>query len=218
MAPRIFLLHAYRFSMGPIEEAFRRDWPEAEAVRLLDESLYADVAADGAMPADIGVRLTSLFRHCQLSGAKAMVFTGSTFGPAVEEARAGFAMPILKADEAMAEAAVAKGRRILILATAQRALPVLRRSIEAAAVTAGVDREISTAWVEGAKAANDGGRIDEHDRLVARAAEDADGFDVVVLGQMSMAPAVGRMSAAAAAKAVTSPCAAVARLKRLLAV
>lgn len=218
MRPRIYLLHAYRYSMAPCEEAFARLYPEAETVRLLDEGLYADAGADGALPANIVPRLNSLLRHCVLSGANGIVFTGSTFGPAVEAARGGIAVPLLKADEAMSELAVREGRRILMLATARRAIPVIRRNLEAAAVSAGTKPELGEVWVEGAQAANNAGRAAEHDRLVAETARrHGDGWDVIVLGQMSMAPARAQMSADLAARVLTSPDASALKMRDLIA-
>lgn len=217
MKPRIFLLHAYRYSVAPCEEAFQRLWPEAEAVRLLDESLYADAGADGSLPANIGARLSSLFRHCVVSGANGIVFTGSTFGPAVEAAKGDIEVPLLKADEAMSEMAVAKGRRILMLATAKRAMPVIRRNLENAARAAGASPEIVEAWVPDAQAANNAGRAEEHDRAIAEmAAAKGAGFDAIVLGQMSMAPARRLMPADVAARVLTSPDAAAVKMRAVL--
>ncbi len=217
MRPRIFLLHAYRYSMAPCEEAFQRLWPGADTVRLLDESLYADAGADGTLPGNIVPRLNSLFRHCVLSGAHGIVFTGSTFGPAVEAAKGGIDVPLHKADEAMAEAAVNRARRILILATAKRALPVIRRNVESAAKASGKAPEITDGWVEHAQAANNAGRAEEHDRLIAEAASSRGAvFDAIVLGQMSMAPARGLMPADVAARVLTSPDAAVHKMRAAL--
>ena len=218
MTPRIILLHAYRFSMAPIDDAFRTQWPEVRAIRILDETLYADAGADGTLPADIVPRLRSLFRHCELSGASGIVFTGSTFGPAVDAARDAVQIPILKADEAMADAAVATGKRILILATAKRALPVIRGNLEAAAIAAGARIEIGEGWVDGAQAANNAGDAAEHDRLIAAAASAATGYDVIMLGQMSMTPAVAHMSPDVAARTLTSPTASVTRMRHILGV
>lgn len=217
MKPRIYLLHAYRYSMAPCEEAFARLWPQAQAIRLLDEGLYADAGADGSLPANIVPRLNSLFRHCVLSGAEGIVFTGSTFGPAVEAAKGGIDVPLLKADEAMSEIAVANGRRILMLATAKRAMPVIRRNLENAATAAGVTLEFGEVWVEGAQAANNAGRAEEHDRAIAEAVvEHGQGWDAIVLGQMSMAPARARIPPALAARVLTSPDASALKMKALL--
>ena len=217
MRPRIYLLHAYRYSVAPCEEAFRRIWPEAEAVRLLDEGLYADARADGSLPADIVPRLNGLFRHCVLSGAQGIVFTGSTFGPAVDAARDGIEVPLLKADEAMAEMAVARGRRILMLATAKRALPVIRRNLENAARTAGASPVLGEHWVDGAQAANNAGHAAEHDRAIADAvASNAADWDVIVLGQMSMATARDQLAPRIAAQVLTSPDASALKMRALL--
>lgn len=216
MRPRIFHVHPYHLSMPPMDEAFADGWPEAEAVRLLDDSLYADVGTDGTMPASIVPRLESLFRHCALSGASGIVFTGSTFGPAVEAARGAVPIPVLKADEAMTEAAVARARPIHILATASRAIRVLRASLDAALKARGVRLDIVETWVAGAKAANDAGRHGEHDRLIAEAAAATPPGDTVMLGQMSMAPAVRQMPPELVARTLTSPAASVARMRLLI--
>ena len=216
MRPRIFHVHPYHLSIPPMDAAFADAWPEAEAVRLLDSSLYADAGADGTMPASIVPRLESLFRHCAASGAKGIVFTGSTFGPAVETARRAVPIPVLKADEAMTEAAIARGRRIHILATAQRAIRVLRASLETTMKEQDVRLDIVEAWVGGAKAANDSGRHLEHDRLIADAAAATPEGDTVMLGQMSMAPAVRQMAPEIAGRAVTSPAASVSKLRGLI--
>lgn len=214
MKPRIYLLHAYRYSVAPCEEAFARLWPEAEAIRLLDEGLYADAGADGSLPANMQTRLRSLFDHCVLSGAKGIVFTGSTFGPVVEKAKAGLAVPLLKADEAMAEMAVAASKRILLLATAKRAIPVIRGNLDAAARAAGRTPEITEVWVDGAQAANNAGRAEEHDRAITdAAARHGAGYDAIVLGQMSMAPARRLMPADVAARTYTSPDASALKMK-----
>ena len=214
--PRIAIAHAYRFSMEPMDAAFREGWPEARPFRLLDEALYADAGADGTLPADIVPRLASLFGHCKLSGARGIVFTGSTFGPAVEAARGCVDIPVLKADEALVEAAVARGGRILILATARRSIPVLRRNIESEAAATKARIAVDDHWVAGAQAANNEGRAAEHDRAIAEAAAAAAGYDTIVLGQMSMTPAVPLMPPEIAARTLTSPTTAVARMRQLL--
>ena len=44
---RIALIHALAHSVAPINIAFARDWPEAQRMNLLDDSLSADLAAGG---------------------------------------------------------------------------------------------------------------------------------------------------------------------------
>lgn len=216
---RIILVHAYRHSMAPIYDVFRLGWPEAEVVNILDETLYSDAAPDGTLAPSVPARLKTLFEHCVLSGANGIVFTGSTFGPAVDHARRGLSVPVLKADEAMAEMATARGPRILIVCTAQRAIPIIKRNIELAASTMGEPLQIEATCVAGAKNAIREGRIADHDRLVRQAVEAAaqvGRYDVIVIGQISMVPVVRLLSATAARQIVTSPDASLTKLRSLV--
>src|SRR2546423_80504 len=117
MTARIFLVHPTMLAMAPIDAAFKKQWPQAQTLNLLDESLYADLPQDGTLSAAVIERLASLFRHCERSGADAIVFTGSTFGPAVIAARESVSVPVLNADQAMMERAVKNGERILLVCT-----------------------------------------------------------------------------------------------------
>jgi len=184
--PRIILIHPYRPSMGPIEAAFAELWPEAEVCALLDESLYADVATDGTMQASVPDRIATLVRHALASKADAIVFTGSTFGPAMDNARAGLSIPVLKADEAMAIHAAEKGGKVLLVCTAGRALPVLVNNLEAAMRERDTAIDISTLVVAEAKAALVRGATNEHDALLVSAIVRQDRPDTLLLGQMSM--------------------------------
>jgi Asp/Glu/hydantoin racemase len=150
MGKRVILVHPYRPTMAPIIDAFARLWPEVEVLNLLDESLYADVGADGVLAPDVFGRIETLLRHAAASRADGVIFTGATFGPAVEAARASLALPVLKADEAMCEAIAACRGRVAILCTARRALPVIRAGVEAAA-KGGLVPQIDEICVKGAK-------------------------------------------------------------------
>jgi Asp/Glu/hydantoin racemase len=217
MSKRIMLVHAFLPSMPPIADAFKEGWPEAEVLNLLDESLYVDVTLEGVMKPGVMDRVENILKHCALSGADGIVFTGSTFGPAVDAARRSMSVPVLKADEAMAARAVAIGGRILIVCTARRALPVIRANVEAAAKEAGVQPKVADFCVPGAKDAISAGKDETHERLIAAVVErESQGYDVILFGQISMVPARARLSPGVAARVLCSPDATVAHLKNLL--
>lgn len=216
MPKRIFLIHAYLHSMAPIDQVFKASWPEAQTVNLLDESLYADVPHDGALSAALYERTASLLRHCVLSGADGIVFTGSTFGPAVEKAREAIAVPVLKADEAMADMAVARGERILLICTQQRAMRIVRPGLDEAVARAGGNHQITELWTAGAKDAMTAGQLGTHDRLIAAQIRTAGDFDVIVLGQISMAGAREYLPPELNSRVITSSDAAVARMRALV--
>src|SRR3954471_13344361 len=114
---RIALIHALKHSIIPVEASFARLWPEARLMNLLDDSLSADVARDGRLTDAMTARFISLGRYAAGTGADAILFTCSAFGPCIEAvARAQAPMRVLKPNEAMVEQA-ARARRIGLLAT-----------------------------------------------------------------------------------------------------
>ena len=58
--PRIALISALRLSLDPITESFRRLWPEADRVHILDDSLSADRAIDGSLTESMIERFVEL--------------------------------------------------------------------------------------------------------------------------------------------------------------
>jgi Asp/Glu/hydantoin racemase len=215
MTKRIFLVHPTLLAMPPVDQAFKALWPEAKILNVLDESLYNDIPHDGKLAPEIYTRLSNLFRHCAISGADGIVFSGSTFGPAVEVARQAVKIPVLRIEEAMMDDAAARGGSILLACTQKRAQPVVRGTLEAAARKAGKPLTITELWVAGARDALNIGNNDIHDRLIAEQVAAAGEFDQIVLGMMSMAPAKAKMPPALANKVLTSGEAAVARMRKL---
>jgi len=216
MPKRIFLVHPYFPTMAPIDAAFKQAWPAAQTVNLLDESLYADVPQDGTLSPLLYERVVTLLQHCVRSGADGIVFTGTTFGPAIEAVRPHIRVPLLRAEEAMAEQAVGMGHDILLVCSAKRAMPVIRASLEAAAMRRALAPRIKELWVSGAKDALAKGGLEAHDQLIASEIEAAAFAGVIVIGQISMVGACSYMSPALAPRTVTSLNAAVLRMRSLV--
>ena len=117
---RIALIpHALAQSVAPINDALARDWPQAQRMNLLDDSLSADLAAGVGAPDDaMTARFIALADYAAGTAADAILFTCSAFGPCIEAAaRRHASIPVLKPNEAMIDEAVAGGRRIGLLAT-----------------------------------------------------------------------------------------------------
>ena len=64
---RIALIHALPVSVAPIEEAFKRLWPEANTVNLTDDSLAGDLAVAGTLPPEMTDRFRLLARYTRES-------------------------------------------------------------------------------------------------------------------------------------------------------
>ena len=208
---RIALIHALKHSIAPVESAFAKLWPAADLMNLVDDSLSADVARDGRITEAMTQRFLTLGRYAASTGADAILFTCSAFGPCIEAvAREHAPMPVLKPNEAMIEQAIGQGRKIGLLATFAPTLvsmpPEFPRSVE-----------VVPKLAEGALAALDRGDRAEHDRLVAEASKDLRGCDLIALAQYSMAPAAALVARVSERPVLTTPDSAVLKLKAALA-
>ncbi|MGK7864400.1 aspartate/glutamate racemase family protein [Falsiroseomonas sp. E2-1-a4] len=207
---RIALIHALRHSPPPIEAAFAEAWPEARLMNLLDDSLSADLARDGALTPAMTERFLTLGRYARGTGADGVLFSCSAFGPCIEAVAADLApIPVLKPNAAAIEEAVAIGKRIGLLATFPGTLASMPPEFPA-----GV--QVVPCLAEGALAALDAGDVETHDRLAAEAARRLAGCNVILLGQFSLARAARAVSATTGLPVVTTPGSAVRQLRALL--
>src|SRR5215471_11035981 len=164
--PRIALIHALKHSIAPIEAAFAQAWPEARLMNLLDDSLSADLARDGKLNDAMTKRFLALGDYAAATGANAILFTCSAFGPCIEAvARAHAPMPVLKPNEAMIERAVTMGKKIGLLSTFPPTLVSMPPEFPASV-------QIVPKLADGALAALDRGDRVTHDRLVVEASKD----------------------------------------------
>jgi hypothetical protein len=75
---------------------------------------------------------------------------------------------------------------------------------------------VTPSAVPAALAALQGGRVAEHDEMIASAADRLRGCDVVILSQFSMASAAAAIAPRPGRRVVTSPHSAVMRLRQML--
>jgi Asp/Glu/hydantoin racemase len=208
--PRIALIHALRHSPPAIEAAFARLWPQPTLMNLLDDSLSADLARDGALTPAMFDRFLTLSRYAVGTGADGILFTCSAFGPCIDAVAREFpGIPVLKPNEAMIEEAEGAGRRIGLLATFAGTLRTMPAEFPAGMT-------VVTKLADGALAALDAGDVAAHDRLAAEAAKDLTDCDAIALGQFSLARAAPLVEQATGRRVLTTPDSAVLKLKRLL--
>jgi hypothetical protein len=209
---RIALIHALKHSLQPIEASFARLWPEARLMNLLDDSLSADLARDGGLTEAMTERFLRLGRYAAGTGADAILFTCSAFGPCIEAvARAHAPMPVLKPNEAMIEQAAAQAKKIGLLSTFPPTLVSMPPEFPAQV-------ELVPKLAEGAMSALDRGDRATHDRLVVEASRDLRDCDLIALAQYSLAPAAEEVAKATGRPVLTTPDSAVQKLKKMLGV
>jgi len=210
---RVALIHALALSVVPVNAEFERQWPEAERMNLLDDSLSSDLArSQHGLDAAVHARFVALADYAVGTGAQAILFTCSAFGPCIEAVSRRLApLPVLKPNEAMVAEAVALGGPIGLVATFAPTL-----SSMTAEFPRGTD--VITAMAAGALDALNRGDGDLHDRLVAQAAHRLveQGARVIALAQFSMARALGAVEAECGAPVITTVDSAVRLLRRRL--
>lgn len=217
MKPRIALIHAVAVAVAPIAKAFDRHWADAERMNLLDDTLSVDRAKDAVLTAAISARIGALADYAVRNGADAVLFTCSAFGTAIEAAAGRHAQPILKPNEAMFEAAFAQGDRIGMVATFAHSVAGMEAEFDEAAASYGRRHAtLETICVPDAMSALKSGDGARHDDLVAAAAGRLTHCDAIMLAHFSTSIAVEACRAAVERPILTSPDAAVLKLKSIL--
>ncbi|MGD0435902.1 MAG: aspartate/glutamate racemase family protein, partial [Bryobacteraceae bacterium] len=91
--------------------------PDLDIFHMVDESLLQNTIRDGELSKATIRRLVSYLALAQEAGADLVMVTCSSVGPAAEIGRSMVDIPVLRVDDAMAEKALAGGRRIGVAAT-----------------------------------------------------------------------------------------------------
>jgi len=214
--PRIALIHATPVSMDPIHAAFASGWPEAQTVNILDDSLAEDRAASPDLTDAMFARFETLSHYAFDSGANAILFTCSAFGPAIERAARRLSIPVLKPNEAMFEAAMSYGQRIGMLTTFAPSVASMQAEFDEAASGRHPRPRLTTLVVAGAMQALRDGDVATHNRMLAEKVVELGPCDAVMLAQFSTSRAADDVRAKVRVPVLTAPDAAVAKLRGLV--
>jgi Asp/Glu/hydantoin racemase len=214
---RIGLIHALPDSVAPAQRAFAELWPEADIFGVLDDALARDLAAAGGKTTmEINSRIIDLGRYVLSAGAKGILYSCSAFGQSIKAAGMMLPIPVLRPNEAAIDAALDAGPRIAVLSTFQTTADAIKTEIESAAKARNLTPTVDSRLVPGALEALQGGKPEEHDRLIAKAAAELPACDVVMLSQFSMARAASAIAPVDKRPVLTTPGSAVKKLRAVL--
>ena len=214
---RIALIHAVYVAMAPVERAFVELWPEVRRTNLIDDSLAPDLESSGHLTPALHDRIDRLARYAIDTGAAGVLFTCSAFGEAIQAAARTAAVPVLRPNEAMFDAALAAGNRIGMLATFAPAVASMEQEFFQMARAKGVDAELETLCVPEAMSVARAGDIERHNELVAQAASRLSHCDALLLAHFSTSTALQAVRSRVDVPVHCAPQAAIASLKRRLA-
>ncbi len=202
--PYLALLHSGEAHVGAFAALFEEILPEAMLSHLVREDLLLRAQLAGGLTPEVAAETAGSLRELAGQGAALLLCTCSTLGPAVEAAADGIDVPVLRVDRPLAEAAVAAGSRLLVVAALETTLAPTRALLEDAAAKAGRDVSLEMLSLPEAWEAFEAGDGEGYRRQIAAAVRAAvedtaagggtggngtGGFDAVVLAQASMAGA-----------------------------
>lgn len=218
MARTLALIHTSP-TLTPIFRALcAAEMPDVEIFHMVDESLIQDTIRAGRLRGVTIRRLLGQVESAEQAGADAVLVTCSSIGPGVALAQTLFDLPVIRIDEAMAEEAVRKGRRIGVAATLRTTLEPTIDLLRAKAAEEGREIEIVESLSHGAFDAVVAGDVTAHDQILTESlTQDLKNVDLIVLAQASMARVVKELAPGTLnAPVLSSPELAVKRAREVL--
>jgi Asp/Glu/hydantoin racemase len=211
------VIHTTTATVEPLKALAADMLPGCAVINFVDDSILPQLAANGGQLDDVADRVIQYARFAEQAGADIILEACSSIGEIVPRARAHLRVPLVRIDEAMAEQAVARGRRVGVAATLATTLAPTVRLIRAKAAEAGREIELESLLVADAYRKLMSGDREGHDQALAAAlAELAPTVDVVVLAQASMARVLPRLAQEQQEKCLTSPRLAIERVRQAL--
>ncbi|MDR3074343.1 MAG: aspartate/glutamate racemase family protein [Deltaproteobacteria bacterium] len=184
---KIAVIHTSLVSYDTLKALFAELIPEADITNIIDESLLAEVAANGGLTPGVIRRMQAYVVNAASLGVDLIFNQCSSVGEAFDLAAKSVATPTLRIDMPMAEAAVAEGSVIGVAATVGSTIAPSVALVENAGKRAGKAVTVRPYLVDGALAMLMGGNREKHDALVSEAVNKAvSECDAVVLAQGSM--------------------------------
>jgi hypothetical protein len=216
--PTVTLIHATQVAMPPVIEAFRA-LPGVRLLNQLDEALLAEITRHGGLTEECVARMTTQISLAVQAGSNAVLTTCNAYSAVVMHTirpRLEHSVPVLVVDEPMIRQAV-RADRIAVLATVAAGLESQRELLGLVADEQGRKPETSFVLRSDAFDLLVAGSAAEHDKiLLAEIDRLADGADVVVLAQASMARVLPSVPARYRDRVLSSPRLAVNEVARLL--
>jgi len=203
---RVGIIHATVNAVEPLNQVFARLEPEVDVINFLNENLLYQANKKNKID-EAGMRAFAkvLFEAVE-SGVDGIIVACSIFCPYVPFFKNFVEVPMIAVDFPMIETAVNKGEKIGVIATTAPSGPSTQKQIESLAAKKEKKIETQVEIVTEAMVELKKGNTENHDKIVAAAGKrlEAQGCDVIVLSQITMASAVKEMDKLEA-KVLTSP-------------
>ena len=212
---RVTMIHAIAESIPPVRLAFDEEFPEAEVINVLDESLLVDF--DDQLTPDLRRRITNIIGYCQDNKADAIGLACSVYAPVVESAKDLVHVPLVSSYGPVMADAVTAGPRIGLIASVASTMRDSKYYLHLAADEAGVEIEPQLCLAEDLiTVMRAEGQSGLERRLEEEVLKIASKIDVVLLTQFSFAAALAHLEKVSPIPVLSAPHSSARTLKKLL--
>ena len=202
---------------GLILSLFAEHLPEHRLVNIIDDGIIHEVNREGYVSKAVIRRILTYYKSAVDIGADIILNTCSSVGEVTDIGRQLIDVPILRIDEPMAIKAITEFSRIGVIATLPSTLKPTARLLSTQAGLVKKEVNIVEGLAEGAYNALIGGRPEEHDALIIKAAEKLGSqTDCIVLAQGSMGRMQQKLQEITGKVVLSSPVLCMEHLKTLL--
>jgi Asp/Glu/hydantoin racemase len=203
---RITVIHTSPATVDVFARLLREALPGARVGNLLDDSILPELRDNGGDVAAIRPRWTEYVRIARGLGSDVVLNACSSIGELCEPVGRELGVPIVRVDANMARRAIARGRRVAVVATLASTLRPTTALLVDTATGEERDTDVTPTLVDGAyEALMAGDQAGHDDRLAAALASACASADAVVLAQASMARVLPRLTPQARDKCLVSP-------------
>ncbi len=203
---KLAIIHTTTATVEPLRALAEELLPGHRVINFVDDSILPQLAENGGDIGAVAGRVHQYMRFAAEAGADVILEACSSIGELVAPGRKLVNVPVVRIDEAMADAAVARGERIGVAATLATTLEPTKRLLQERAALAGRTVTLVPALADTAYQRLMAGDREGHDAALAKVLlELAPQVDCVVLAQASMARVLPQLPETMREKFLTSP-------------
>jgi aspartate/glutamate racemase len=206
MNKKIAIIHTTPVTVDPLKKLANEKIPGFQVMNFVDDSILPQLNDNGGNISEVEDRLIQYTKIAEQIGADVILNACSSVGEVVAKAQEHSNVPIVRIDEAMAEVAIQRGKKVGVVATLGTTLnptmTLLKRKSDELNKTVEFQHQVAGDAYQRLLA----GDKDGHDQsLAAVLSKMAEEVDVVVLAQASMARVVSTLPENLQDKFLSSP-------------
>lgn len=215
--PKLAIIHTTTATVDSLRALAGEIIPGCEVINFVDDSILPQLANSGGDLATVEERLVHYARFAESAGAEVVLEACSSVGDVVPKMQQAVTIPVVRIDDAMAEAAIRRGNHLGVAATLPTTLGPTTRLLQDKAAAAGKIVQVRPLLIEGAFQKLSSGDREGHDALLVEGLSDLAGsVDVVVLAQASMARVLPQLPPSYQEKILSSPRSGMERVRTVL--